>query len=67
MIFSVTILTHTNREFQKSGFCEDVLKINCFKIGHLITAVCSVPWPLNRSEDGGDLVLSQTFLFFICK
>ena len=67
MIFSVNILTHTNREFQKSGFFEDVLIINCFKIGHLITVVCPVPRPLTRSEDGGDLVLSQTFLFFICK
>ena len=26
--------------------------------------MCSVPWPLNRSEVGGDLVLLQTFLFF---
>ena len=32
------------------------------------TVVCSVPWPLNRSEVGSDLVLLQTFLFFIiCK
>ena len=63
----VTVLRHTNREFQKSSFCEDVLIINCFKIGHLITVVCPVPWPLNRSEDDGGLVLLQTFLFFICK
>ena len=35
-------------------------------IGHL-TVVCSVPWPLNRSEAGSDLVLLQTLLFFICK
>ena len=31
------------------------------------TVVCSVPWPLNRSEAGGDLVLLQTFLLFMCK
>ena len=35
-------------------------------IGHF-TVVCSGPWPLNRSEAGGELVLLQTFLFFICK
>ena len=31
------------------------------------TVVCSVCWPLNRSEAGGDLVLLQTFLLFTCK
>ena len=35
-------------------------------IGHF-TVVCSLPWPLTRSEAGGHLVLLQTFLFFICK
>ena len=35
-------------------------------IGHF-TVVCSVPWPSNRSEAGGNLVLLQIFLFFICK
>ena len=25
--------------------------------------VCSVAWPLNRSEDGSDLALLQAFLF----
>ena len=35
-------------------------------IGHF-TVVCSVPWPLNRSEAGRDLVLLKTFLLFICK
>ena len=35
-------------------------------IGHF-SDVCSVPWPLNRSEAGGDLVLLQTFLLFMCK
>ena len=40
MKLSVTALRHTNRDFQKSSFCEDVLIINCFKIGHLITVVC---------------------------
>ena len=37
-----------------------------WKVGHF-TVVCSVPWPLNRSEAAGDLVLLQTFLFFMCK
>ena len=35
-------------------------------IGHF-TVVCSVPWPLDRSEPGGDLVLLQIFLLFVCK
>ena len=29
--------------------------------------VCSVPWHLNRSKAGGDLVLLQTFFLFKCK
>ena len=29
--------------------------------------VCSLPWHLNRSEAGGNLVLLQTFLLFMCK
>ena len=37
-----------------------------WKVGHF-TVVCSVLWPLNRSEAGGDLVLLQTFLLFMCK
>ena len=67
MKLSVPVLRRTNRKFQKSSICDDVLIINCFKIGHLTTVVCPVPRPLNRSEDGGDLVWLQTFLFFICK
>ena len=31
------------------------------------TVVCSVTWPLNGSEAGGDLVLIQTLLLFSCK
>ena len=29
--------------------------------------VCSVTWPLNASEAGGDLVLIQTSLLLFCK
>ena len=36
------------------------------QIGHF-TVVCSVPWPLNRRKAGGDLVMLQTFLVFMCK
>ena len=35
-------------------------------IGHF-TVVCLVTWPLSGSEAGGDLVLIQTLLLFICK
>ena len=33
----------------------------------LFTVVCLVTWPWIESEAGGDLVLIQTSLFFICK
>ena len=35
-------------------------------MGHF-TVVCSVPWPLNRSEAGGNLVFLQTLLLFTYK
>ena len=35
-------------------------------IGHF-TVVCLVTWHLSGSEAGGDLVLIQTLLLFICK
>ena len=35
-------------------------------IDHL-TVVCSVSWPLNGIEAGGDLVLIQTSLLLLCK
>ena len=31
------------------------------------TVLCSVTWPLNSSEAGGDLVLIQTSLLLLCK
>ena len=37
--------------------------VQCPK-GHF-TVVFSVPWPLNRSKAGGDLVLLRTFLLFM--
>jgi len=36
------------------------------RIDHF-TAVCSVTWPLNGSEAGGDLVLIMTSLILLCK
>ena len=41
------------------------IKILIDVIGHF-TVVCSVPWPLSRSEAGGDLVLLQTFMLLMC-
>ena len=35
-------------------------------IGHL-TVMCLATWPCIGSEAGGDLVLVQTSLLFICK
>ena len=31
------------------------------------TVVCSVTWPLNGSEAGGDLILMQSLLLLLCK
>ena len=36
------------------------------RIDHF-TVVCSVTWPLDGSEAGGDLVLIQTSLLLLCK
>ena len=33
----------------------------------LLTVACLVAWPLNENEAGGDLVLKETFLLFLCK
>ena len=30
------------------------------------TVACLVAWPLNESEAGGDIVLIETFLLFLC-
>ena len=35
------------------------------KIDHF-TVACLVAWPLNESEAGGDIVLIETFLLFLC-
>ena len=61
--------THFIHEIKKKEY--DIIGVNVFlhksnRVGHF-TVVCSVPWPLNRSEDFGDFVLLETFLFFICK
>ena len=31
------------------------------------TVVCLVAWPLNESEAGGDFVVIETSLLFLCK
>ena len=38
----------------------------CILIDHF-TVVCLVPWPLNESEAGVDLVLIETSLPFLCE
>ena len=37
--------------------------IHCEHVLNRFTVVCSVTWPLNGSEVGGDLVLIKTSLF----
>ena len=43
---------------------EAALQVDAFKIGHF-TVVCSVTWPLNGSEAGGDLVLIKDLSPFV--
>ena len=40
--------------------------LNCFQLSHF-TVVCLVAWPLNGNENGGDLVLIEILLLFLCK
>ena len=39
--------------------------IDTFQIHHF-TVACLVAWPLNESEAGGDIVLLETFLLYLC-
>ena len=41
--------------------------IHCEHVLNRFTVVCSVTWPLNGSEVGGDLALIKTSLFLLCK
>ena len=45
---------------------ESIVHKRVSEIDHF-TVVCSVTWPLNGSEAGGDLVLIQTLLLLLCK
>ena len=47
------------------AYAHDVMAAKTM-VGHF-TFVCSVTWPLNDSEAGGDLVLIQTSLLLLCK
>ena len=47
-------------------FGGDFIFASFYSIDHF-TVVCSVTWPLNGIETGGDLVLIQTSLFLLCK
>ena len=52
--------THADKQFYRDIFAPVAVVVAL--VGNF-TALCSVPWPLTSS----DLVLWQTFLFFICK
>ena len=59
------ICCKTNKQIKRNMFsCSN--RIHAMTIGHF-AVVCSVPWPLTRSEAGSDLVFLQTFLLFMCK
>ena len=53
---------HTKKKIQTAQIV--TLKVNDLLIGHF-TVVCLVAWPLNESEAGVDLVLTETPLLFL--
>ena len=56
-----TDLSHKVKHWTYTGHRTRFLVIRQFLIDHL-AVVCSVTWPLNGSEAGGDLALIQTLL-----
>ena len=48
------------------GKCEETIHSHFPSIDHF-TVVCLVAWPWNENEAGGDLVLIETSLLFLCK
>ena len=49
-------------------YCLDFLSsrpVSLCAIDHF-TVACLVAWPSNESEAGGDIVLIETFLLFLC-
>ena len=64
-IIGKTFLEHTGLAYKLAVFFKSVRKLT-HKIAHF-TVVCLLTWPWIRSEAGGDLVLIQTSLLFICK
>ena len=57
------VIISMTKKGEKSQVTQKIVRLT---IDHF-TVVCSVPWPLNRSEAGGDLVLLQAFLLYMCK
>ena len=49
--------------FEMDNLTYEDNKVYCLWINHY-TVVCSVTWPLNGGEAGGDFALIQTLLFF---
>ena len=47
------------------GFYHNKVKLSLTTIDRF-TVVCLVAWPLNESEAGGDRVLIETSLLFLC-
>ena len=47
--------------------CLDAIITGAGKVIDYFTVVCSVPWPLNGSKAGFDLVSIQTSLLLFCK
>ena len=55
------------KSMQRAEFFINRFKACYFLTTDHFTVVCSVTWPLNGSETGGDLLLIQTSLLLLCK
>ena len=46
--------------------CCYILGNKMYRVDH-VTVVCLVAWLLNENEAGSDLILTETYLLFLCK
>ena len=68
-MFQIMVMNLTQRTGSKMFKPKTNLNHNIYKHAGIVyfTVVCSETWPLSTIEAGGDLVLTHTSLFFLCK
>ena len=52
---------------RRTSFVANIQTVKYYTTIDNFTVFCSVTWPLDGSEAGGDLVLIQTSLLLLCK